>query len=71
MTISDYDAIGILDGFVECDGADRYLEACKAIAERLHLRGILAGSGTSQALEVVAYAAKHGDDAAIERLEDC
>lgn len=67
--ISDYDAIGILDGFVECEGAAHYLEACKAIAERPRLRGIACGSATFQALEAAAYAAKHGDDAAIERLE--
>lgn len=41
--LSDYDAIGVLDGFVECDGAEMYLRACKT---------------------------KHGDEAAIDKLED-
>jgi hypothetical protein len=68
--LSDYDAIGVLDGFVECDGAEMYLRACKTIAARPHLRGIACGSGTQQALEVAAYAAKHGDEAAIDKLED-
>jgi sRNA-binding protein len=66
--LSDYDAIGVLDGFVTCEDAEMYLRACKTIAARLHLRGILCGSGTQQALEVAAYAAKHGDDAALEAL---
>ncbi len=63
MKMDTYTAIGIFDGFVEPKTTRDIVRAAVFIAKH-GPRGVLAGNGTSHALEIAAYAKAHGYDAA-------
>lgn len=64
-----YSAIAILDGFYTDPLTPALILAASRWIRDHGLRGVLAGSGTTCAIQLADYADKHGDDAALERIE--